>query len=118
MSKHVAEALIPILDAEAISNAICIRSREYCQSISISGENKRLDFGDGSAILKPSGEGLLLQVAANDLVTFYGIRTFLQGFLFSTTTIPGDVVEWQSGSGTLLGAVPRIGYGRSCSNGK
>ncbi|WP_458574640.1 SMa0974 family conjugal transfer regulator [Rhizobium sp. PDO1-076] len=87
---HVAEAFVQAPHAECVADKICARFSAYCQS---TGTDRILDFGDARAILKPTDEGLHFRVEAEELVTFYGIRTLLQASL-STITVPGGAVEW------------------------
>lgn len=104
MPKHVAEALVLLPNAETVAEDICSRSRIYCRSITTRGSDRLLDFGDGRAVLKPGKEGLFLRVEAHDLVTFYGIRTVLQGHLFATSSVRDSAIEWHPTSGVPFGA--------------
>lgn len=54
-----------------------------------SGTAWLLDFGDGRAFLKPTGEGLHIRIEARDLLTFHGIQTILQSCLYTTKLPPG-----------------------------
>ncbi|WP_245466713.1 hypothetical protein [Mesorhizobium sp. M1A.F.Ca.IN.022.07.1.1] len=97
MFKHVAEAFVPLPRAEWVVEQVCAKSRDFCQSIRATAADKLLDFGDARAILRPSAEGLHVRVDAQDLATFYGVRTLLQGTLSASTTVPGAGVEWYPG---------------------
>lgn len=94
MYKHAAEALVSIPHSENIIEKICDQSREFCRSIEHAGEDKLIDFGDAQAVLKSIDEGLFLRVEANNLITFYGVRTLLQGRLSGIMTFEGEAVEW------------------------
>lgn len=95
MYKHAAEAFVPIPDTDKLREKICARSREYCQHIGALGADTLLDFDGGRATLRPTDEGLQFRVEATDLVTFYAIRTLLQGSLTDTATVSGESVEWR-----------------------
>lgn len=93
MHTHVAEAFLQAPHAECVADKICARSSAYCRSTGTNGTDRFLDFGDARAILKPTDEGLHFRVEAQELVTFYGIRTLLQASLY-TINVPGGAVEW------------------------
>lgn len=93
MYKHAAEGLVPIPDSDNVREKICARSRDYCQHIGAIGSDTLLDFDGGRAILRPTDEGLQFRVEAKNLVTFYAIRTLLQGTLFGTGTIFDESIE-------------------------
>ncbi|TPL36042.1 hypothetical protein FJ957_29730 [Mesorhizobium sp. B2-4-6] len=85
---------MPLPRADWVVERTCDKSRDFCQSISATGADKLLDFGDARAILRPTAERLHLRVDAQDLATFYGVRTLLQASLSAFTTVPGTAVEW------------------------
>lgn len=104
MPNHVAEAFVPLPNAMTVAEEICCRSMIYCRSITTKGADKLLDFGDGRSVLRPSEEGLLLRVEARDLVTYYGIRTVLQGHLFASSSVPDGAIDWHSTGDVPFGA--------------
>lgn len=119
MYKHVAEAFVLVPHAESVMKNVCSRTRDYCHFIGVTASVKFLDFGDGRAILRPSDDGLHFRVEAQDLVTFYGIRTLLQGHLFVTARVPDGAVEWQTASDRPFGAARgHAGNGRNWPSGK
>lgn len=95
MYKHAAEAFVPIPDTDKVREKICARSRDYCQHIGAVGADTLLNFDGGRATLRPTDEGLQLRVEATNLVTFYAIRTLLQGSLSDTATVSGEAIEWR-----------------------
>lgn len=95
MSKYVAEAFVPTPDAERLVQKVCDRSREYCTYIGVVGTDTLLDFTGGGAILRPTDEGLQFRVEAKNVVTFYAIRTLLQGSLSATAVAFRESVEWR-----------------------
>jgi len=116
--KHIVKAFVPLPNAEFVAENICARVRIYCRSISATGTERHLDFGDARVNMKPNVKGLFLRVKAKDLVTFYGIRTLLQGHLFATTTIPGGSVQWYSATPPSGAGPSHAGDRRNSSNGK
>lgn len=95
MYKYSAEAFVLIHDAERFREKVSARSRDYCQHISTIDSATQLDFDDGCVTLRATDEGMRFRVETRDLVTFYAIRTLLQGSLSSITTFSGDSVEWR-----------------------
>jgi hypothetical protein len=101
---HVAEAFVRAPHAECVADKICARSSAYCRSTGTNGTDRLLDFGEARAILKPTDEGLHFRVEAQELVTFYGIRTLLQASL-SAVIVPGGAVEWHPACSVSFGAI-------------
>ncbi|MBZ9761763.1 hypothetical protein LB553_12885 [Mesorhizobium sp. CA8] len=95
MYKYAAEAFLPIPDADRVREKVCARSRDYCQHIGAMGADTLLEFDDGRATLRPTDEGLQFRVEATNLVTFYAIRTLLQGSVSANITASGESVEWR-----------------------
>lgn len=105
MYKHVAEAFVLIPYAARAAEQVCNRSSDFFRTIEHAGEDKLIDFGDARAILRPTDEGLFFRVEAHNLITFYGVRTLLQGRLSAIVTIEGEAVEWLSAGSVPFGAV-------------
>ncbi|RCS22796.1 hypothetical protein DUT91_14920 [Phyllobacterium salinisoli] len=93
MYKHVAEAFVPVSHAKSVAEKVCARASDYCRLIGATGADRLLHFRNARAILRPTDEGLHFRVEAQDFITFYGVRTLLQGSL-SAMTFPGAAVEW------------------------
>lgn len=107
MYEHVAEAFVAVPCAECVLERMCARSGEYCHSIAAMGTDKVLDFGEARAILSPTKEGLHFRVEAQDSMTFYGVRTLLQGSLSVVTPFPDKSVKWYPPDHTSLSALQR-----------
>ncbi|WP_349436809.1 hypothetical protein [Pararhizobium sp. A13] len=105
MYKHVAEAFVSVAQARYVAEKVCLHINDFCQSIGASESDKLLDFGDGRATLRATDDGLSFRVAAQDLVTFYGIRTLLQGSLSVIPLVSGKAIEWLPAGGVPLGLV-------------
>lgn len=98
MYRYVSETLVSVVNPSRITNEISIKSVEYCRSIIESCDSTLLNFYDARATMTPLEESLHIRVEARDMVTFYGVRTFLQGHIFTRSAVPNGVVEWQSSS--------------------
>lgn len=105
MYKHVAEAFVDVAHTRCVAEKVYLRIKDFCQSIGASESERHFDFGDGRATLRPTDDGLFLRVAAQDLVTFYGIRTLLQGSLSAITPVSEEAIEWLPAGGVLFGAI-------------
>lgn len=99
MYKHVAETFVCTMHAQSVAEKICVRIKDFCRPVITSGSARILDFGDGRAIIRPTNDGLFFRVSAQDLVTFYGICTLLQGSLSLIAPVSESAIEWlQAGS--------------------
>lgn len=113
MYKHVAEAFVLIPYAERVAEKVCNGSRAFFRSIEHTGRDKLIDFGDARAILRSTDEGLFFRVEAHNLITFYGVRTLLQGRLSSAMRFESEAVEWRP-----AGGVPFRSTDSGCCDGK
>jgi hypothetical protein len=114
MYKYVAEAFVTGAYTRYAAEKICLGIKDFCQSIGASRSDKLLDFGNGLATLRPTDDGLLLRVAAHDLLTFYGIRSLLEGSLSAIAQGSEEAIEWLPGRGVSLGAIcNRVKNGQS-----
>jgi hypothetical protein len=105
MHKHTAEAVICVMDSNFISKGLCASVQEYCRSVTRSGIDSILDFGDARAILRPMKEGLHMRVEARELVTFCGIQMLLQARLSTIMTFSGVTVEWDAAGSLSVGEI-------------
>ncbi len=105
MYKHAAEAFVCIAHSDCILEGLCARAQEYCWSIRRLEHGKLLNFDDARAILRPTDKGLHFRVEAQDFVTFFGIRTLLQGSLSTITTFPDGGVEWHPAARVSFAAI-------------
>lgn len=118
MYKHVAEAFVSVSHARSVAEEVCLRIKDFCQSIGASGSDNLLDFENGRATLRPTDGGLFLRVGGEDLVIFYGIRALLEGNLLAITQISEEAIEWLPACGMLLGAISdHLKNGRSKPGG-
>lgn len=95
MYKHIAEAFVPIAHARCVAEKLCTKCCGYCLSVDVSRADKFLTFEDARAILRPADAGLRMRVEGQNLVVFCGVRTLLQGYLSTVTTVEARAVEWE-----------------------
>jgi hypothetical protein len=105
MYKYVAEAFVSVAHARYVAEKVCLRIKDFCRSIGASGSDNLLDFGEGRATLRPTDDGLFLRVGAEDLVTFYGIRTLFEGSVLAITQVSEEAIEWLPAGSALPGAI-------------
>lgn len=94
MAKHISETVVWVPDADRIAETLCGSLRDCALSIDTNRTDQILNFGDGRAIIKPNVCGLHLRVEAEDLLTFFGIRSLLQVALSQASTDRPGRLEW------------------------
>ncbi len=115
MTKHISETVVWVADADRIAEALCRSLRDCALSIEINRTDRVLDFGDGRAIIKPKVCGLHLRVEAEDLATFFGIRSLLQVALSQLSTDRTGNLEWHPAGDELFDVLGRrAGRMRRC----
>lgn len=94
MYKNVAEAFVALEQAPSVVEEFCSQNRNFCLSIITHEADRLLQFEDGHAIIRATDNGLIFRVSARDLVTFYGIRTLVEGSLAKFTSGSVRSIEW------------------------
>jgi len=113
MYQHVSEAFVAIERAPFVAEKVSTQIRDFCRSIIAEGSDRLLNFGDGCAIIRPAGDGLVLRVSARDLVTFYGIRTLIESSLWKFAANSTRSIEWLPAQDTPFHAInERLTHGR------
>ncbi|HCL63608.1 MAG TPA: DUF2218 domain-containing protein [Rhizobium sp.] len=112
MAKHISETFVSIPDADRIAETLCESLNDCALSIDTNRTERVLNFGDGQAIIKPKVCGLHLRVEAEDLATFFGIRSLLQVALPRASTDRAGHFEWNAADDEPFGIfVRRAGTG-------
>ena len=107
MAKHISETFVSIPDADRIAETLCESLNDCALSIDTNRTERVLNFGDGQAIIKPKVCGLHLRVEAEDLATFFGIRSLLQVALSRASTDRSGHLEWHPAGDEPFGATGR-----------
>lgn len=94
MYKHIVETFVTVAQASNVAEKICLQIRELCRSILSEGSDRFLSFEGGCAVILPTDDGLFFRVSARDLVTFYGIRTIIEGSLSNFASVSNDMIKW------------------------
>ncbi|MBW9075030.1 MULTISPECIES: DUF2218 domain-containing protein [Agrobacterium] len=114
MTKHISETVVWVADADRIAETLCGSLRDCALSIVTSRTDRVLNFGDGRAIIEPKVCGLHLRVEAEDLATFFGIRSLLQVALSRASTDQSGHLEWRPAIDELFDVLGR----RACRRGR
>ncbi|WP_442967531.1 SMa0974 family conjugal transfer regulator [Rhizobium sp. BR 362] len=82
MYEYVTEIDIPLSDANTLLEQICRPITGLCHSVPVRDRARILEFEDGYAVVGVADTGLVCLVAAENILTFLGIRTVLETRLF------------------------------------
>lgn len=107
MAKHISETIVWAADADRIAETLCGSLRDCALSIDTNRTGHVLNFGDGRAIIKPKVCGLHLRVEAEDLATFFGIRSLLQVALSRVWNNLSSHLEWHPAVDELIDVIGR-----------
>lgn len=94
MYRHVGEAFIPLSGASCVADKIYKKITKFYNYPNLDGFDKSVDFKEGGAIIHSTNDGLILRVFAHDVLTFYGIRSLIEGGLPEVILRSVDYVEW------------------------
>lgn len=113
MDKHISETCVSIPDVDQTAELLCVALRDCTLSIATNHTERIVDFGDGRAIIRQTACGLNLRVEAQDLLTFFGIRSLVQVALSQVATHLSGQLEWHSAGDEPFGVIGRrAGTGR------
>ncbi|EPR21153.1 MULTISPECIES: SMa0974 family conjugal transfer regulator [Agrobacterium] len=107
MAKHNSETVVAVPDADRIAETLCGSLRDCALSIDTNRADQVLNFGDGRAIIKANVCGLHLRVEAEDLATFFGIRSLLQVALSRALNDQSGHLEWHTAGDELSDMIGR-----------
>ncbi|WP_114836198.1 hypothetical protein U0027_24110 (plasmid) [Agrobacterium tumefaciens] len=94
MYKNVAETFVALEQPPSVVEEFCSQNLNFCLSIITHETDRLLQFEDGHATIRITDNGLIFRVSARDLVTFYGIRTLIEGSLTKFTSGSVKSIEW------------------------
>ncbi|MGK9086122.1 hypothetical protein KXR64_20280 [Brucella intermedia] len=94
MYPHVGEAFIPARCASYRAEQLYKKVAKLCQSAHLEEFRKSVVFEAGGANIHFTNDGLLLHVFARDVLTYYGIRTLMEGSLPKAVLRSVKAVEW------------------------
>lgn len=79
MYEHLAECCVFVAGKRNIIESVFLRVAEFCVSTVDNGTEKIFRFIDGEAVVRAVDVGILMRVGATDVISYYGIRTALEG---------------------------------------
>lgn len=94
MYEHIAECCVFLAGPRNIIERVSLRVAELCVSTVDSGTEKIFRFIDGEAIVSAVDTGILMHVGATDVVSYYGIRTALEGSILEAAAFPPEGLAW------------------------
>ncbi|KVK54268.1 hypothetical protein BCY90_15915 [Agrobacterium deltaense] len=107
MAKHISETVVSVLNADRIAETLCGSLRDCAVSIDTGRTDQVLNFGDGRAIITAKVWGLHLRVEAEDLATFFGIRSLVQVALSQASNNQSGHLEWHPAGDELSDIIGR-----------
>ncbi|NTE68130.1 DUF2218 domain-containing protein [Agrobacterium tumefaciens] len=107
MAKHISETVVAVPHAGRIVETLCGSLRDCALSIDTNRADQVLNFGDGRAIIKAEVCALRLRVEAEDLATFFGIRSLLQVAMSRASNDLFGRVEWHPAGDELFDMIGR-----------
>lgn len=87
MSEHLSECCVSVPSSRNLIETVSQRFAEFCVSIVDDGMEKTFKFIDGEAVVRAVGRGILMRVVATDVISYYGIRTALEGSILKLTAL-------------------------------
>jgi hypothetical protein len=106
--KCFAESYFSAKNSHAILDQMCEQVAQFCRSVVDVGSDWLFDFGEGKAIVRPVSEGLLLWIAARDLIVFHGIRAILEGKFHMISRTSQTRVEWHPSSAAPFNTIQSL----------
>lgn len=108
MYKHLSECCVSLPDSRNLIENVSRRVAGFCVSIVDNGMERAFLFADGEAIVRAVDKGILMRVGATDVISYYGIRTALEGSILDAAALAPEVFAWHPADQTPLAAVGRV----------
>ncbi|MQX72059.1 SMa0974 family conjugal transfer regulator [Sinorhizobium meliloti] len=94
MYEHLAECCVFVAGRRNIIESVFLRVAEFCVSTVDNGTQKIFRFIDGEAVVRAVDVGILMRVGATDVISYYGIRTALEGSILEVAALPPEGLAW------------------------
>ncbi|WP_437408717.1 SMa0974 family conjugal transfer regulator [Sinorhizobium meliloti] len=108
MSEHLSECCVSVPSSRNLIETVSQRFAEFCVSIVDDGMEKTFKFIDGEAVVRAVGRGILMRVVATDVISYYGIRTALEGSILKLTALEPEEFAWYPAGESPFAAVGRV----------
>lgn len=108
MSEHLSECCVSVPSSRNLIETVSQRFAEFCVAIVDDGMEKTFKFIDGEAVVRAVGRGILMRVVATDVISYYGIRTALEGSILKLTALEPEEFAWYPAGESPFAAVGRV----------
>ncbi|MCA1366819.1 hypothetical protein I6F15_05315 [Bradyrhizobium sp. BRP14] len=95
MYEHLSECCVLLQNSIGVVHDASLRIAELSVSTADNGMEKTFLFVDGEAMVTAVDRGVLMRVVAADVISYYGIRTALEGSIFEATALARERFAWR-----------------------
>ncbi|MDW9390822.1 hypothetical protein RWA02_29175 (plasmid) [Sinorhizobium meliloti] len=113
MYEHLSECCVSVRGSRNLVEIVSRRIAELCVSVVDNGVEKTFMFIDGEAVVRAVDRGILMRVVATDVISYYGIRTALEGSILEMATVAPERFAWHPAGRTPFSVVERVGPSQS-----
>jgi hypothetical protein len=108
MYEHLSECRILLQNAASVVCDSALRIAELSVATIENGTEKTFLFVDGEAVLRAVDKGILMRVVATDVISYFGIRTALEGSILLVAASPPNEFAWHPADQTPFAAIERV----------
>lgn len=94
MYEYLSECCVSLPGSRNLIENVSRRFAALCVSIVDDGMGTTFMFIDGEAVVRAVDRGILLRVVATDVISYYGIRTALEGSILSLAALAPEEFAW------------------------
>ena len=94
MYEYLSECCVSHPGSRNLIHNVSIRVAKLCVSIVDNGMEKTLQFADGEAVVRAVDEGILMRIVGTDVLSYYGIRTALEGSILEVAALAPKEFAW------------------------
>ncbi|WP_063769928.1 SMa0974 family conjugal transfer regulator [Ensifer aridi] len=95
MYEHLSECCVLLQNSTGVVHDVSLRIAELSVSTADNGMEKTFLFVDGEATVRAVDRGVLMRVVATDVISYYGIRTALEGSIFEAAALAREGFAWR-----------------------
>lgn len=108
MYEYLSECCVSHPGSINLIHNVSIRVAKLCVSIVDNGMEKTFQFADGEVVVRAVDEGILMRVVATDVLSYYGIRTALEGSILELSALAPKEFAWHPADQTPFAAIERV----------
>lgn len=94
MYEHLSECCVSLPGSRNLIENVSLRVAELCEAIVDDGIEKIFLFVDGEAFVRAIDKGILMRIVATDVLSYYGIRTALEGSILELAALAPKEFAW------------------------